>query len=1167
MNQKDKKTNDELNMKDVSNSDNINYVNGKNASVTNDSFVIKDLSFEDFKFDAKVKDGDASFEETEEKASSNKNDDNNKSTDNKDSEKSDNNKSDDMQDISDNDSSNNNDMQDVSDNDNADNSDENNAGDSLDGSGNEKNDNQTDEKNNEDKDKNPQSPDEEKKDDKESDDKKDKDDKESDDKKDKDDKESEDKKDKDSKNEKDDKKDDKGSDNKKDNNGLDDKKNNDDKKENNDPNKKNNDQNKNNNNQNTNDKNKPAKDDKNNDTNKDKKDKNKKSNNDNKRPNPYQRKKDDLKNKWNNRPKNFNDVKNRAKSGLKNKGKDALNNSAPGRAVNKAKETVEKTKKTVETTIKVVKHIINFWYVYAIGLGILAVVFVIIIFCSMTSTGVNGDINEDDIDKYEEKDQKVLEELNEIFKKYPGADGTIAMATVALPYYEEFINGNVMGYLNADSLEDTDKDDSSSNDSSSSDGSEKHEDTEDDDTDNIDEDVYLKIFRKGKIKDKLEELLKQLNGGEENYKTYLKDNYFEKDNGYYPLNFLTKLFKPDYITGYGGYKGLFKEVKEEYKDKKDELKEALIENIYEIKDDFSYYVNQNLTCSTTLVDAGKVNTSELLKSAVKVDLRKPGCSNINQCEESYYDTPLTLEEYVKGVVYEEISDETNVNVLAAQMVAAKTFTLSRRPKKILKDEQGNFVIPMVWSTADQDFCHIEKGCNSSDIKAHYGYNTGGNKRLFHGANRGPASDEIKNAINEAWELSKNVYMVTGDDNKPAATGYYEGSKCTVGTCMEQKQLRQNYRNSDFKNTLTHFYSSYKLAVVEGEEASLQTVGAQVCTDKNLNAQANRNKISTLAISLTQLGIPYYNNGLASSKVLDENNFGSDVVADSDGRTKKGLNEVGFVNFVYWNIMDVNFGNTTDINKIINDDLTYSIDKESLLVGDIGYSNDKTLVGIYLGNDKWAFEDATDGKAVAKVDNRFTNYRRLNAFKEETYNFTVRSKAPTVAEWKNLKNKYDTNNTCQCVWYAKNRAIEIINELYSNGSLTKKQYDTYIKRISDSRGNGNQFTPNGKIGKFYPKTAGSTNIEDYKSGSFIGAKSWYSDAGKTAGHVIVIEYASRDENKIITTDGYKRDTCNSNNYLGLRFNYDEYTYEQFYEKYKNGDGKNYDFYGYLYFLQD
>ena len=33
MNQKDKKTNDELNMKDISNSDNINYVNGKNASV------------------------------------------------------------------------------------------------------------------------------------------------------------------------------------------------------------------------------------------------------------------------------------------------------------------------------------------------------------------------------------------------------------------------------------------------------------------------------------------------------------------------------------------------------------------------------------------------------------------------------------------------------------------------------------------------------------------------------------------------------------------------------------------------------------------------------------------------------------------------------------------------------------------------------------------------------------------------------------------------------------------------------------------------------------------------------------------------------------------------------------------------------------------------------
>ena len=65
------------------------------------------------------------------------------------------------------------------------------------------------------------------------------------------------------------------------------------------------------------------------------------------------------------------------------------------------------------------------------------------------------------------------------------------------------------------------------------------------------------------------------------------------------------------------------------------------------------------------------------------------------------------------------------------------------------------------------------------------------------------------------------------------------------------------------------------------------------------------------------------------KVYEENNFNTEVTPDASGRKLKGLDDVGFINYVYWANEDINFGNTNDINAILKEEYTYPIEKKNL----------------------------------------------------------------------------------------------------------------------------------------------------------------------------------------------------------------------------------------------
>ena len=865
MNQDNKKINDDFDMKDVSDK-NINYVKSKNATtVSNDEFVINDLSFEDFKFDAKLEGGNATIN-TDDSSSKKTSDGNNTSSgqasDSKDTKEPSNTNN------SNSDTSNDNDMQDVSDemlennNNNQSNSSDNSNEGGLSDENKDDKDNDLDSK---DKDlENKQGDKENKNENKEeSDDKKNKED--SDGKENKDESNSKDKKDdpdlKDNKGNKDDKDSDKKEDdkdkdkNKKDepsdkdkekkHDGLDDKdKNNPNKKENdkkdNNPNNNNKEnQNKNSNNQSDNGSKNNSKKPDNNTNNNGNKGNFKKDNNDKKKvgndrkPNPYQRKKDDLKKKWDNRPKTPRDFAKRAGNGIKNKAKDAADNSAPGRAVNKAKETVQKTKETVEKTKKVVKHIIKHWHVYAIVASAGVVVFALIIFLTLTATGVNGNVNNEGAEeKYSEKDQETLKELKDIFESHPGVDGTVAMATVALPYYEVMINGNVKGYLNAPTPSDKDEDteDSNSTETTTDSGGKDIEET-----DTVDDDSYLAVFRKKKVRKRLDKLLGEFGKGEDSYKSYLKDSYFESDGGYSYL-----ISRPSFITGYNGYKKMFADIKDKYKDKQEELKDAIIENIYEISSLFAPYVYEAVSCSSSSTSLGYSEAGDIIKGEPVVVLKDTDDPDNVKSAKALYGTdtnPMQFARYVMGVVYAEVGGSINDEaVVKAQMIAAKSFTLGRTQGSNGQngsigmgrefDQTGDKTIfYMRANVNDQDFCDVYEGCQSGT------YSWSNRSYMSGSGDAKPALTKAQLTNLEKWWNDTVTEYVYDESNKVFAGQFYNdyNDACNPGSCLAQSVIEKAPSGTDYKTLLYKYaFSEARFTEYNSDTKQVSSV-ASVCS--------------------------------------------------------------------------------------------------------------------------------------------------------------------------------------------------------------------------------------------------------------------------------------------------------------------------------------------------
>ena len=523
--------------------------------------------------------------------------------------------------------------------------------------------------------------------------------------------------------------------------------------------------------------------------------------------------KNSLKDRWNNRPKNPKEFANRAKDGIKNGAKNRFNNSKTGQAVNRAKNAAMKAKqaaqkakqatkkvkeaKKIATMVKVLLSSKIVLIVLGILIALSLLIFVVSFFIS-GSPLVGGEVeNEENYSKYSEVDQKTIEKLKNINEEYPNGEPALAMVTAVYPYIEELHGGNVNA-LKANNDPDEYEDEEENTGSSQGDTSSQeitttteaitdNTDVEDNGNDLTEDDPYLELFRSWSFRwFKFRKLLKWTTEGEDSFTTHLRNDYFNSDKG---------------------YKAMFDGV-----DDKEALEDAIIKDLYNLKSDFEGYFFEVCVTSTSFESAGEVSVDEILYSPIYVDVKQAGCGgSLSECD-SYYSTPITLEKYVKGVVYEELGSSDNLEQIKAQMVAAKSYAISRHLKSVITNTDGSHTIQMLWSTRDQDYCDYETGC--MDVQENYGYNSPDDSLYKHYSNRGPASADKIALYDQAWEDTKDYYII---DSNNVTRGSYMNT-CEKGTCMAQSEL-ETITDRNYQDILAYFYTDYSFATIEGNHAT------------------------------------------------------------------------------------------------------------------------------------------------------------------------------------------------------------------------------------------------------------------------------------------------------------------------------------------------------------
>lgn len=73
---------------------------------------------------------------------------------------------------------------------------------------------------------------------------------------------------------------------------------------------------------------------------------------------------------------------------------------------------------------------------------------------------------------------------------------------------------------------------------------------------------------------------------------------------------------------------------------------------------------------------------------------------------------IDLEDYVAGVVSQEIGNDAPEEAIKAQAIAVRSYALTRMSGQRLKKENGKWILEMKTCTEDQVFCNPYKGCHS-----------------------------------------------------------------------------------------------------------------------------------------------------------------------------------------------------------------------------------------------------------------------------------------------------------------------------------------------------------------------------------------------------------------------------------------------------------------------
>jgi len=200
-------------------------------------------------------------------------------------------------------------------------------------------------------------------------------------------------------------------------------------------------------------------------------------------------------------------------------------------------------------------------------------------------------------------------------------------------------------------------------------------------------------------------------------------------------------------------------------------------------------------------------------------------------------------------------------------------------------------------------------------------------------------------------------------------------------------------HEDDKSWARHVYEQEWSDVYEGlkglpdilEHKTLSDYEVYQYINKYVNVNLPEKRKSIIKQSLLAVGrIPYYDGGKPTAKGMTANNFGKSTDEDSSGRTRKGLDMAGFVQWAYWTGTNNKLGNGS-VSDIINN--TKSITANQLKPGDIGLwktdSSSNNYIGIYLGKDNnnnrlWIMADPSDENNTVVIKNSplLKNFRTL-----------------------------------------------------------------------------------------------------------------------------------------------------------------------------------------------
>lgn len=538
-----------------------------------------------------------------------------------------------------------------------------------------------------------------------------------------------------------------------------------------------------------------------------------------------------------------NNLKNNLKDGLnpKNMAQNAFNRSKLGQGINKAKNTVNNAKKAINTTKKAAKGAAKvgkaaakgaakaaqvlvriFMATFPWNLAVIAMVAVIVIAMVAVVPGSSDNVNEG-TSGYSKVDQKTLEKMQKLFNKYPNADGTLAMAVVLYPYYEILYDGEVNDYLRlatdeepVDIEDDTELDEENDGDT---------EDIEDEEKKSNENDMYLEPFRKSKIRNKLKNVLKKLNNStEEEFNQYLKEEYFKKDKGYSAYD----------GSAFNGYKEMFDSIPSS---ERDALADAIIENLYEIKDVFINYVFTPEVCSSSSTSLGYSDGTDLIKGQAVVVFKDTNATSISSIKSAPTlfgtdDYHLDLKRYVMGVAYAEVGDWLNNEEYAkTTMIAAKSFVLARTHPggagagmNRTPDYEGDRTIfYMKNNVGDQVFCDVYEGCQSGSRYALDTITPGNGP----GINPKPALSSDKLTLLEQWydeTAGKFIYNANTEEyySSYVADNYY--TYCQKGSCLLQTAAHQDALNgSGYEAILKKYYSNDEFVIKDIETNTLSAV--------------------------------------------------------------------------------------------------------------------------------------------------------------------------------------------------------------------------------------------------------------------------------------------------------------------------------------------------------